>query len=192
MQDNALVQDELTTLKARADQMGLSYHPSIGLEKLRAKVAAALADEPESEGEGDDTADTPAPVPEPVKETEGQRLRRLKQEAMELVRIRLTCMNPAKKDWDGEIICAGNSLVGSVKKYIPFTADDGWHVPRIMLEVLQDRKCQVFVSGKSRAGVTTRQSKIIKEFAIEVLPPLTAMELKDLAQRQAMARGGSD
>ena len=181
------MQDELATLKARADQLGISYHPSIGVDKLRAKVAAAMSDEP---GTPDDESDEPK-TPEqaaPV-ESEGQRLRRLKQEANELVRIRLTCMNPAKKEWDGEIISVGNSLVGTLKKFVPFNADEGWHVPRIMLEMLQARQCQVFVSGKSKNGVTTRQSKLIREFAIEILPPLTAQEIKDLAQRQAMARG---
>ena len=39
------VPDELTSLKEKADFMGVPYHPSIGVEKLRAKVAEALAAE---------------------------------------------------------------------------------------------------------------------------------------------------
>ena len=45
--DALVVPDELTTLKARADLMGVTYHPNIGLEKLRAKVNATV--EPEAE-----------------------------------------------------------------------------------------------------------------------------------------------
>lgn len=174
----ALQQDELSTLKARADLLGISYHPSIGVEKLREKLAAAITDEAKNE----DTEDS-----KPT-ESEAQKRLRLLQEATKLVRIRVTCMNPAKKEWEGEIITVGNSAVGTLKKYIPFNADEGWHVPNIMYEALKERQCQVFVSTKTKNGVTIRQGKLIKEFAIEVLPPLTEEELKDLAQRQAMAK----
>ena len=174
-----LQQDELATLKARADLLGLSYHPSIGVEKLREKLLAALEpEETKAEGTGIGAA----------AETEAQKRLRLQAEATKLVRIRVTCMNPAKKEWEGEILTVGNANVGTLKKYIPFNADEGWHVPNIMYEALKERQCQVFVSTKTKNGVTMRQGKLIKEFAIEVLPPLTEEELKDLAQRQAMAK----
>ena len=76
----------------------------------------------------------------------------------------------------------------AAKKYVPFNADDGWHVPNIIYETMKERQCQVFTSSKTKNGVTMRQGKLIKEFAIEVLPPLTEEELKDLAQRQALAQ----
>jgi len=142
-----LTQDELVTLKARADQLGVKYHPSIGIEKLREKVAEAM---------GGTTPATDEPAGEVV-ETEGQRRKRLKNEASKLVRIRVTCMNPAKREWSGEIFTVGNSMVGSFKKFIPFNADEGWHVPHIMYEALKARECQVFVSGKSKNGTTVRQ-----------------------------------
>lgn len=187
--EEVVAQDELTTLKARADVLGVTYHPSIGLDKLRAKVAAAMSGDSAVVEDSDEPGmpATAAPV-----ESEGARLRRLKQEASRLVRIRLTCMNPAKKDWDGEIITVGNSLVGTMKKFIPFNAEEGWHVPHIMLEMLQARQCQIFYTEKTRNGVSVRRGKLIREFAIEILPELTAQELKDLGQRQAMARAGAD
>jgi hypothetical protein len=40
------IPDELTSLKARADLMGITYHPSIGVDKLREKVQAALENKP--------------------------------------------------------------------------------------------------------------------------------------------------
>ena len=176
--DDLPVQDELTVLKARADALGISYHPSIGVEKLREKINAALKKD-----------EAPQEVPSAEdSETESQRRNRLRQEASKLVRIRVTCMNPHKKEWQGEFITAGNSVVGSFTKYIPFNADEGWHVPHIIYEQLRDRECQVFVTVRDSKGNATRRGKTIKEFAIEVLPPLTEEELKDLAQRQAMAK----
>jgi hypothetical protein len=180
MNDTPLVQDELETLKARAKQLGITFHPSISLEKLRDKVTAAIeGSEPEEE----------KPVAQAPVETEGQMRSRLKREALRLVRIRVTCMNPFKSEWDGELLTVGNSLIGTVTKFVPFNAEDGWHVPQIMLEMLQQRQCQTFVTTKNALGQKVRQGKLIKEFAIEILPDLTERELKELAQRQAMARG---
>ena len=176
-EETVIVQDELTTLKDRAVLLGLTFHPSIGLEKLREKVNAATQGTPQ-----------PADDAQPVDETVSQRRQRLKKEALALVRIRLTCMNPAKAEWDGEIVTAGNSLIGSVKKYIPFNADEGWHVPHILLQQLRERQCQVFVSAKDARGNNVRKGKLIKEFAIEVLPPLTQDELAEMARRQAMTK----
>jgi hypothetical protein len=107
---------------------------------------------------------------------------------MELVRIRVTCMNPAKAEWEGEIVTVGNSAVGSITKFIPFNADAGWHVPRIIYQQLVERQCQIFVTVTDSRGNKTRKGKLIKEFAIEVMPPLTPAELQELAQQQAMAK----
>jgi len=180
------VPDELTALKSRADLMNLSYHPNIGLETLRKKVNAAMADEPEAE-EAPPESKPAAKAAEG--ETDMQRRLRKRREATALVRIRIQCMNPAKKEWPGEIISIGNNLVGNLTKYIPFTdAEAGWHVPRMLYQHLADRQCQVFVNKTDARGNKTRVGKLIKEFAIEVLPDLTTDELHDLAQRQAMSK----
>jgi hypothetical protein len=179
-------QDELTALKARADMMGVSYHPSIGLEKLREKVNAAVAGKTE-EPETPEAPVSQAAAINTAVETEAQKTKRMKDDANRLVRIRLTCMNPAKSEWPGEIISVGNARVGSFSKFIPFNADEGWHVPNIIYKALVDRMCQVFVTTTDSRGNKTRKGKLIREFAIEVLPELTADELHDLAQRQAMS-----
>lgn len=171
--------DELSTLKARADLLGLSYHPSIGVEKLREKVNAALANTKSSDN-------GVIPV-----EDEASERARLMEEAAKLVRIRVTCMNPAKKEWSGEIIAVGNSVVGTHKKFVPFNADEGWHVPNIIYQHIVSRECQVFVTVRDERGNTHRKGKLIKEFAVEVLPPLTTEELAELARRQAMAAGSA-
>lgn len=175
-------QDELAALKSRADMMGISYHPSIGLEKLREKVNAAI------EGKADETKQETAVAVSASGETEGQRNARLKKEASKLVRIRVSCMNPAKKEWEGEIFSIGNAVVGSFTKYVPFNTEDGWHVPHMMYQMIKDRECQVFYTVTDSRGNKTRKGKLIKEFNVEVLPPLTPEELHDLAQRQAMAK----
>lgn len=182
-EDELQTPDELTTLKARADQMGITYHPSIKVEKLREKIAAKLAGEEEPK-----EPVTPDTGVSTASESAAQLRVRKKREASELVRIRVTCMNPLKKEWDGEMFTCGNSLVGTIRKFVPFNADDGWHVPRIIYNMMVQRQCQVFKTEKDSRGNKTRKGKLIKEFAIEVLPQLTEAERLDLAQRQAMAR----
>lgn len=190
MDSSEVTQDELAALKSRADLLGIQYHPSIGVEKLREKITAATSETKTFQETG-----TFEKLPESkvtVAESLNERRARKKKEANELIRIRVSCMNPAKKEWDGEIITAGNSVVGSFTKFIPFNADEGWHVPRIIYNQLIDRMCQIFVTVKDpKTGQSTRKGKLIKEFAIEVLPALTPQEIHDLAQRQAMAKSSS-
>lgn len=180
MTEELVVPDELSVLKTRADALGISYHPSISAPKLRDKINAFLSDEKEDAAE--------AEAPKAKTETEGAKRLRLRNEAAKLVRIRLTCMNPNKKEWDGEFITAGNAVVGTFTKFVPFNADEGWHVPHIIYEQLRDRECQVFVTHRDSKGNSTRKGKLIKEFNIEILPPLTKEELEELARRQAMAK----
>ena len=179
-----VVFDELASLKARADKLGIKYHPSISTTKLREKVQEALSDDVVP-------AKTEA-VKDTGKETDIQLKARKRREANALIRIRVSCMNPNKKEWDGEIITTGNTNTGTIKKFVPFNSDEGYHVPHMIYEQLLQRQCQVFVTVKDNRGNKVRKGKLIKEFAVEVLPPLTEKELKELAQRQAMASGSSD
>lgn len=179
-EDLELQAQALEQLKIRADRLGVKYHPSIGMEKLREKIAEFEAGQAtESEEPSEETPVAARP------ETENERRQRIKDEANKLVRVRVSCMNPYKREWEGEILTSGNTIVGTVKKYVPFNVE--WHVPQILLNMLQERMCQIFVSKKTKHGVTVREGKLIKEFAIEILDPLTPEELKDLAQQQAMA-----
>lgn len=199
--DDSVQQDELQSLKQRANQLGVAYHPNIGVDKLREKVNARIKGEAspsEEEPEAESTEQAVAPA-EPVEsiprhkqqrnESLAQFRQRRRKEASELVRIRITCMNPNKKEWDGEIFTTGNAIVGTYRKYVPFTSDEPYHVPRIIYEQILDRRCQVFTKKKDGRGGTKSEGKLIKEFSVEVLPNLTPKELEELRQRQAMARG---
>lgn len=177
-----IVEDELTVLKERADVLGIKYHTSISAAKLKEKIEAHLAGtKPADQAAGSEDA--------PQGETPAEKILRLKKNMLALVRVRLSCLNPAKKEWEGEIITVGNAVIPSLKKFVPFTGhDDGYHLPRMMLNQLRERQCQVFHTVKDDRGNKVRRGKLIKEFAIEELPPLTPEELKDLAQRQAVAQ----
>ena len=182
---------ELENLKARADLLGVTYHPNIGPEKLREKIAAKQAEEATPalvSGEAAGKSEEKVSI-QSAEESPAAKRVRLKREGLKLVRVRITCMNPFKKEWEGEIFTVSNNAVGTVKRYVPYNVEDGWHVEHILLEQLKERKCQIFVSEKDSRGNKVRKGKLIREFAIEVLDPLTDKELAELAQRQAMAKG---
>jgi hypothetical protein len=190
--------DELSLLKDRADLMGIKYHPNIGLDKLRVKVAAAQEGSPDSEEEGPtgheheeiQTIQDATPI-DPANSDPGVIAAAARRnDAKQLVRIRVTNMNPTKGNMKGEIFSCGNAEIGFVKKYVPYNAEAGWHVPKILLKMLQKKKYVAHYEVKEGNKKIMKQ-KLVPELAIEILPPLTPQELKELGQRQIMAQGGA-
>lgn len=204
-----LVVDELMVLKERARKLGVSFHPNIGLETLRDKINQKLraSDLKDVSLEAGVPNMNDVQATEPVSDysvaeiSNGYAARdtgtlskaQLRNEAIKdankLVRVRINCMNPNKRDWQGEIITVANAVVGTFRKFIPFNNTEGYHVPQIILQAIRERQCQIFVNGTNSQGQRIKRPTLINEFAVEVLPPLTANELKELAQRQAMASG---
>ena len=176
---------ELENLKIRAEKLGVKFHPSISADKLREKIKAAQTEGEGSVGEQNEVKTSTGTD----EESSAAKKVRLKREGLKLVRVRITCMNPTKKEWEGEIFTVSNNAVGTVKRYVPYNAEDGWHIEQILLNQLRERQCQIFTTDKDSRGNKIRKGKLIREFAIEVLDPLTEEELHDLAQRQAMAKG---
>lgn len=180
--------DELSRLKARATTLGVSFAPNIKADTLRARINAALSDEPAP-------VEEPAPVTaelSPAAQKAALR-RKMRDEEMKLVRLRITNMNPSKKDLHGEIFTVANKFLGIVKKYIPYgeATDEGYHVPYVIYRQLQERK---FLQIKTRKNPLNKAEIIIDqrwvpEFAMEVLPPLTADELAKLAAQQMASAG---
>lgn len=111
----------------------------------------------------------------------------LQKEANKLVRVKITCMNPAKKEWKGEIFSVTNAIFGTIKKFVPYNvaAADAYHVPQVLLEVLEQKEYQAFSTVRVK-GVDTKKPRQVKEFAIEILPPLTQKEIEAIAKKQIM------
>jgi hypothetical protein len=118
-----------------------------------------------------------------------KQVKEAKLHAGRLVRCRITCMNPNKKNWTGEFFSVGSSQIGTFKKFIPFNSDQPYHIPYILFQELKQRKCMIRSVRTEPGGKQFIDTKEINEFALDVLPPLTKAELEDLRHRQAMARG---
>jgi len=199
-ENNPINEEEyLTSLKQRADLMGITYHPNIGADKLKSKIDLRLSNEldelearpnlSEIQQTKPAVAVSTTPVIKPMTEEEYKKttLTSKRREAGKLVRVRVNCMNPNKNDWEGEIMSVGSAKAGTFKKYVPFNLEDGYHIPLIIYTEMLNRKCTVFSTVKGPRGDKIRKGKLINEFAIELLDPLTSAEIKDLAQQQAMS-----
>lgn len=190
---------ELEVLKERAKDLGVQHSPNIGVDALKEKIDAKLngtkdeTQDDQSTAKSEDTGgsvsgtSTQTKEDEAPKESKAQLRLRKRKEASRLVRVRVACMNPNKKEWEGEMFTVSNSIVGTMSKFVPF--DKEWHVPVMIYNMMKSRKFQRFVKVKDKHGNVTKRGELAREFAIEELEPLTQKELDDLARKQAMAAG---
>lgn len=204
-------------LLSAAEKLGLTVDGRLGVDKIREEIAAELEVRKEAEARATanaerlaaEEAEAEPEIKSPVEvtkmpsladamlvkevaeagpETEGQKKNRLRREAMALVRVRLSCMDPQKKNLKGELICLSNKNFGTVQRFVPFNRE--WHIEKVIYDALVEKEFMVFDREKTgRAGIEVVTPRNVPAFNIQVLPPLTKGELKDLAQRQAMADG---
>lgn len=176
---------EIDLLKARADQLGISYSNSIGVDTLRSRINDHL------EGKDADEKGNEDDLHSPAAESKAEYRQRKYKEAMRMRRVRITLMNTKKAGIPGEIFSVSNDIIGTVKKMIPFDDDwyvNGYHVPQCLLDQIAEKKFLFTKVIKDR--VTGREridTSFIREFAIEYLPDLTKEELAELAKEQAAA-----
>ena len=178
------VKQEREALKARCQLLGIQTQGNQSNETLRALIRA-------KQDEMDAAARQANPVAfdEAVETSEGRTpsLREyLKTEALKLVRVRISCMNPQLAKMGSVIITTGNEYTGTVRKVVFFgeKTENGYHIPQIILNVLQRRKFQQVVEERNHKGHLVPRARWMKEFNIEILPPLTQKELNALKDRQ--------
>lgn len=190
---------QLDMLKNRAKLMGITFSNNIGLDALRAKIDEKLSNE--AKQQAPETVEQPVtaavtevagnqPAEEPVKTVSLRQ--RIYNEQMKLVRLRITNLDPKKKDLPGEILTVANEFLGTVRKFVPFgeATDNGFHVPFCLYTMMKERE---FVSIRTkrdkRTGVEIVEHQMVREFALEVMEPLTEIELNRLAAAQSAADG---
>lgn len=175
--------EEIESLHKKLDLMGVKYHHKAGAEKLRALVASTI-----EEATAPVKQEVPDYMPEDsigLVETKGARAVRLRREASALVRVIVSCMNPEKREWDGEMFSVGNSVVGQYKKYVPFNNESGYHVPQIILNHMLEKECQIWVNKKNARGEKVKVGRLIKELNVQIMSPLSIDELRELGMQQS-------
>ena len=187
--ENLPTRKQMLMQKARI--MGIPFSNNISEDALAEKINAKLNNEAPPKEEttsdlnplaGDKAGAAPA-----AKKTLRQRI---VDEEMALIRVRVTNMDPKKKDLRGEIMTVANDYLGTVRKFVPFgeDTDEGYHIPKCILTMMQERKfLQIREVRDRKTGTVRPETAWVREFAIEILPPLTPEELKQLATAQIAA-----
>lgn len=187
--------DELTLLKERAKVMGIPFSNNISLETLRKRVADKMEgkdEAPEVNALTGDPEIAQAMAAKPLNQkANAVALRKLMYaKQMRQVRVRITNMDPKKKDLPGEIWTVANEYLGTVRKFVPYgeQTDDGFHIPYCLYRLLDSKRFLHIRDVKDRTTGVVRQDKVwAKEFSLDVLPALSQGELDRLAAAQAAA-----
>lgn len=131
---------QIAEYKERLDVMGIPYPATGAPELYAALVNKALGTD------------------EPVAATKAEAsVKSVKAAALKPVRVRVTCLNPSKKDLRGEWVCAGNSVIGSQKVFVPYNeAANEWVLPRIIVDVLKGRQYLRPIKSGSKVGALQR------------------------------------
>lgn len=174
-------------LKARAEELGLSYNSNIKTDALAELITNAengltpeiVAAAKEAEEVAKKlVAEKPVEVAvENKAKTVGQVKAEARKSALKLVRCIITSMDKDKADLSGEIISCGNSMTGMIKKFIPFGKE--WHVPTVILETLKDKKMLMTRDRRTDKG-TVKEHYEVSQYNVQILPDLTQEELNRL------------
>ena len=163
MTDQIEQPDALTTLKARADLMGISYNANVGVDKLRERIEKELG-----------KADSPTPSAEltPLSPPD----------YMRLVRVTVTPMDVSKRDYPGEAFSVSNEKMATLRRFVPFGVET--HVEEILLNVIKDKQCMQLVEDSNAKVKGTKRKRLIPAYGVVELAPLTSEQLEDLAKSQ--------
>lgn len=158
--------NELDLLKERADKMGIKYSGNISASTLKERINEKLElDDPKS--------DTSKAVGN----------KKLKQEAMKLIRVIVIPNAPEKRNLNGDIFSVSNDVIGTVKMMVPYNNENGWHIPQVIYNLLKDKKYQTFIEKKVD-GKVVQKGTLIPAYNITILDPLTDKEMSSLAKAQ--------
>lgn len=188
------------SLEEQANLLKVDFHPSISDEKLLSRVKAAKEGSP-VEALTDEESTKPATkadlkkaklIPQSELELKLPKEVSIQEQRNDLLqqeRVIVTCHDPVKKEWQGEILEVSNNSLGKFKKFIPFGSP--WYVPKFLITMLESKQYQRFFTRKDKFGNETRYGKQEKAFTVSRVGNLNAQELAELKKKQ-MARVGEE
>ena len=166
---------ELELLQNRCRTLGISFHHNNGVAALTELVNEKIK-----------TIDTPTLDEATIMK---RRYAFKRKEANKLIRCNIVCQDPTKRDWAGEVVSVSNRVVGTIKKFIPFSTPQGYHIPAMLLKILEARQYTSFSTIRNIKGVPVTKTELRPAFVITRLPALSTQELNVISDRQAANAG---
>ena len=185
---NGMTDDELR--QELADN-GVTLHHKTGTKKLASTLAEVRTKEYKEDPKKSDLTG-PSEAARAAKAKHMYAIDNLTptQQAMKLVRIIVTPNDPNMVNYPGLIFTVGMSGINNgrmIKKFVPFSNEEGWHVPTIILRQIESAEMQKFKTITRPNGEKVLEPYLTKKFNVQILPDLTKEELKRLADQQAAA-----
>jgi hypothetical protein len=185
----------LQELKQEAQLLGIQFSGNISADSLVAKidehkkVLAAKKAAASAEIDRQSTGETYARTSIQEMTNANLEVAERRRHAKLLHRVIVTCHDPAKSKLPGRIMSVGNTAFGVETKYIAF--NQPWHISTMMLNALKEKSFLAHYTVKDqRTGREITKHRLVPEFSIQTLPPMTDEELRVLAEQQKLRDSG--
>ncbi len=179
---NGMTDDEI---KQELADNGVTLHHKTGTKKLASTLADVRSKEyKENTNSGSTEASRAAKAKHLAAMKTPEKL------AMKLVRVVVTPNDPTMVNYPGLIFSVGASGINNgrmIKKFVPFSNDEGWHVPTILLNQIMNAEMQKFKTVTRANGEKVLEPYNTKKFNVRILDPLTREELEHVAAANKVA-----
>ena len=160
--------NQLDKLKERANQLGIEYPNNTTIKSLKKRITDHLNQET-------------------IEETKEQ-YTNLYQENMKLVKVIITPVDSAKRDYQGEYFSVGNDVLGTVTRFVPFNEE--WMIEEILAKHIESKQYQHITTKRSRDNRNeTLDSRLVPAYNVQRLPLPTKEELAELKRIQEARQG---
>ena len=125
---------DLEVVRARAKELGVTYHPAQKAETILANIERHIVEQ----ASGVKLPETPPAVdatPKSKAQQDAAELEALRKKALALIPITITSMDPADASLTAVVISVGNRKLGQITKAIPFGYK--WYMPEILVKAIE-------------------------------------------------------
>ena len=183
---NGMTDDEI---KQELADNGVTLHHKTGTKKLASTLAQVRTKEYKEDPKTPDLTG-PSEAAKAAKAKHLAAMQTPEKRAMKLTRVVVTPNDPTMVNYPGLIFSVGASGLNNgrmVKKFVPFNNEEGWHVPQIILNQIENGQMQKFKTVTRANGEKVLEPYLTKKFNVRILDPLTPEELKEVAAANKVA-----
>ena len=174
---NGMTDDEI---KQELADNGVTLHHKTGTKKLASTLADVRTKEYKEDPKKSDLTG-PSEAAKAAKAKHLAAMQTPEKLAMKLTRVVVTPNDPTMVNYPGLIFSVGASGINNgrmIKKFVPFSNDEGWHVPTILLNQIMNAEMQKFKTVTRANGEKVLEPYNTKKFNVRILDPLTREEVK--------------
>lgn len=155
---------ELDTLKAQADDMGITYAKNVTAKTLKKLIAQELLKDNEQDNSDE--------------------IKQVEDENLKLVHVIVTPVSSQAQAKGFETFMVGNAVLGTISRIVPMGKP--WLVENIIYKHIKEREFQLFVERDNPMNPKEKivDSRLVPAYNIQVLPLPTPDEIEQLKERQ--------